>query len=104
MPAALSEQPGNFPQRFKDAMGEVIIGQQQVLELLVTALLCDGHVLLTGVPGLAKTMLVRCLAGLFQLFLWACRVRFPLRVEISDSGAFPVSRTGCSVCFAPEVC
>ncbi len=67
MPAALSEQSGNFPQRFKDAMGEVIIGQQQVLELLVTALLCDGHVLLTGVPGLAKTMLVRCLAGLFQL-------------------------------------
>ena len=38
-----------------------------MLELLVTALLCDGHVLLTGVPGLAKTMLVRCLAGLFQL-------------------------------------
>ena len=67
MPASLSERSEHFPQRFKDAMGEVIIGQQQVLELLVTALLCDGHVLLTGVPGLAKTMLVRCLAGLFQL-------------------------------------
>ena len=67
MPDALSELSGTFPQRFKDAIGEVIIGQQQVLELLVTALLCNGHVLLTGVPGLAKTMLVRCLAGLFQL-------------------------------------
>ncbi|MEE2715829.1 MAG: MoxR family ATPase [SAR324 cluster bacterium] len=66
-PAALAALAKSFPQRFNAALGEVIIGQQAVLELLVTALLCDGHVLLTGVPGLAKTMLVRCLAGLFHL-------------------------------------
>ena len=40
----------------------VIIGKRDVVELLVVALLCEGHVLLEDVPGVGKTMLARALA------------------------------------------
>ena len=45
------------------AVGEVVIGQERLVESLLVALLCRGHVLLEGVPGLAKTLTVRTLAG-----------------------------------------
>ncbi len=57
----------DFPTRFKSAISEIIVGQEEVLEQLVVALFCRGHVLITGVPGLAKTLLIRSLARLFQL-------------------------------------
>ncbi|HEU4587860.1 MAG TPA: AAA family ATPase [Gemmatimonadales bacterium] len=44
-------------------MGRVIVGQQVLLERLLLGLLADGHVLLEGVPGLAKTLAVRTLAA-----------------------------------------
>jgi MoxR-like ATPase len=44
-------------------MGRVIVGQQALLERLLLGLLADGHVLLEGVPGLAKTLSVRTLAA-----------------------------------------
>ncbi|WP_312548319.1 MoxR family ATPase [Massilia sp.] len=46
----------------KASMGRVIIGQEQVVELLVTCLLAGGHALVEGVPGLGKTLLVKSLA------------------------------------------
>ncbi|MBX2851270.1 MAG: MoxR family ATPase [Phycisphaeraceae bacterium] len=46
----------------RSALGSVIVGQEDAIELLLTALLCRGHVLVIGVPGLAKTLLVRTLA------------------------------------------
>ncbi len=46
----------------RSALGSVIIGQRDAVDLLLTALLCRGHVLVIGVPGLAKTLLVRTLA------------------------------------------
>ncbi len=45
------------------AVGEVVVGQDRLVESLLVALLCRGHVLLEGVPGLAKTLTVRTLAG-----------------------------------------
>jgi MoxR-like ATPase len=52
------------------AVSEVIVGQERLVESLLAALLCRGHVLLEGVPGLAKTLTVRTLAtvvgGSFQ--------------------------------------
>jgi MoxR-like ATPase len=44
-------------------MGKVIVGQRAMLDRLVIALLADGHVLLEGVPGLAKTLAVRTMAA-----------------------------------------
>lgn len=46
----------------KTEIGKVIVGQQPVLEEVLVALLAGGHALLEGVPGLAKTLLVRTLA------------------------------------------
>jgi MoxR-like ATPase len=52
--------------QFIDALfsevGKVVVGQTELVEKLVLALLCDGHVLLEGLPGLAKTLTVKTLA------------------------------------------
>jgi len=47
----------------REAIAQVIVGQQELVEKLLTALLCNGHVLLEGVPGIAKTMMVNSMAG-----------------------------------------
>ncbi len=48
-------------------IGKVIIGQQQIIEHLLIALLSRGHCLLIGVPGLAKTLLIKTLAETLEL-------------------------------------
>ena len=48
-------------------LGKVIIGQKEVIEELLIALLAGGHCLITGAPGLAKTLLVKSLAQIFHL-------------------------------------
>ena len=45
-----------------EEVGKVVVGQTTLVEKLVLALLCDGHVLLEGLPGLAKTLTVKTLA------------------------------------------
>jgi MoxR-like ATPase len=53
-------------QPLRDEIGRVIVGQQELVERLLVALLADGHVLLEGVPGLAKTLSLRTLAKAVQ--------------------------------------
>src|SRR4051795_2023851 len=48
--------------KLRDEIGQVIVGQQQLVDRLLVGLLANGHVLLEGVPGLAKTLSVRTLA------------------------------------------
>ena len=48
--------------RIKEEVGKVIVGQHQLVELLVVALLADGHVLIEGVPGVAKTLTAKLIA------------------------------------------
>ena len=48
--------------RLKAEMGKMIVGQEEIVEGVISCLLADGHALLEGVPGLGKTMLVRTLA------------------------------------------
>ncbi len=43
-------------------LSEVVVGQQALVDRLLLALLCDGHVLIEGVPGVAKTLVVTTLA------------------------------------------
>jgi len=52
-----------FVARLLDEVGRVIVGQRYMVERLLVGLLADGHVLMEGVPGLAKTMTVRVLAA-----------------------------------------
>ena len=51
-----------FIDRLRDEVGRVIIGQHQMLDRLLIGLLSNGHVLLEGVPGLAKTLAIKSLA------------------------------------------
>src|SRR6186713_528790 len=48
-------------------LGKVIIGQQDVIEQILIALMAGGHCLITGAPGLAKTLLVKSIAQIFHL-------------------------------------
>ncbi|HEX2613413.1 MAG TPA: MoxR family ATPase [Fibrobacteria bacterium] len=54
---------GAFLRGILDEMGRTVVGQRHMLESLVIGMLADGHVLLEGVPGLAKTTAVKALAG-----------------------------------------
>lgn len=49
-----------------DALTHTIVGQSEVVESLILALIADGHVLLEGPPGLAKTLACRCLAAALE--------------------------------------
>src|SRR5688572_1520375 len=53
--------------RLRAELGRVIIGQDEVIERLATCFFARGHALLMGVPGLAKTLLVRKLAETLSL-------------------------------------
>jgi MoxR-like ATPase len=46
-----------------DAISQVVVGQRSSIELLLVAVLCDGHVLIEDVPGTGKTSLAKALAG-----------------------------------------
>jgi len=48
--------------RLTAEIAKVIVGQQAIVQQLLTALFCEGHVVIVGVPGLAKTLLVKTLA------------------------------------------
>jgi len=62
-----AEQLRDASDRILTECGKVIVGQQEVLELLLIALLGQGHALLVGVPGLAKTLMIRTLADSMNL-------------------------------------
>ena len=51
----------------KAELAKVIVGQQDVIDQIIITLLAGGHALLTGVPGLGKTLLVKTVAQLFSL-------------------------------------
>src|SRR2546426_11513924 len=69
MSTPLSEQvqaAAGWIGKLRTEIGKVIVGQEQLVDRLLVGLLANGHVLLEGVPGLAKTMSVRTLAAGIQ--------------------------------------
>jgi len=60
--------------RLREQVHRVVVGQDHAIDLLLVALLCEGHILFEGVPGVAKTLLARTFAG--GLSLAFSRVQF----------------------------
>jgi MoxR-like ATPase len=54
-------------QHIREEMSKVVVGQNEIRDQCVIALLCRGHVLLEGVPGIAKTLIVKTLSRLMRL-------------------------------------
>ena len=53
--------------KFKEEIGKVIIGQNNVVDQVLMSIFCDGHSLLVGVPGLAKTLLIQTISDCLGL-------------------------------------
>jgi len=86
------EKESAFCVKLVDEMGKVIVGQNYMIDRLMVGLLADGHILLEGVPGLAKTMAVRTLSK-------AIRVGFK-RIQFTPD-LLPADLTGTMV-FDPK--
>ena len=54
-------------QKVKNEISQVLVGQEELVDRLLLCLLCKGHILLEGMPGLAKTLAVKSLAGSMEL-------------------------------------
>ena len=72
--AARVERGAELPARLVAEASKVVVGQRALLEGIVIGLLSGGHVLLEGVPGLAKTLAVRTVAAL--LFCYGVLLAF----------------------------
>ncbi len=57
----------NYTAKIKNEIGKVIIGQSEIIDNLLISLFAQGHCLLVGVPGLAKTLLIKTLAEVLDL-------------------------------------
>lgn len=69
----MAEQVARFAAHVRGQMARVIIGQSAALDQMLLVLLCGGHALIEGVPGLAKTLAVKALARVGRLDF--CRVQ-----------------------------
>ena len=63
----MSEAAAQFAKTVRSELAKVIVGQGQVLDELLAVVLAGGHILLEGVPGIAKTLVVKALASLCRL-------------------------------------
>jgi MoxR-like ATPase len=61
------EAQSQFVTRLRDEMGRIIVGQQYMVDRIIVGMLANGHVLIEGVPGLAKTTAVKTLAQALDL-------------------------------------
>src|ERR1700694_3531211 len=52
-----------WPQKLRTEIGKAVIGREAVIERMLVSLLANGHVLLEGMPGLAKTLLIKSLGA-----------------------------------------
>lgn len=63
----LLDKLGEMKTHFLEQIGKSVIGQQDVLNHILIALLCKGHTLVVGVPGLAKTLIIKSMAELLDM-------------------------------------
>jgi MoxR-like ATPase len=79
---AMIKQVQALSAQLQKEIGKVIVGQQDVIDQLLMALLCKGHAVLVGVPGLAKTLLISTIAK--TLSLGFSRIQFTPDLMPSD--------------------
>ncbi|MFM8579289.1 MAG: AAA family ATPase [Planctomycetaceae bacterium] len=80
--AAEAEFAADAHRRMTAALSNVIVGQQDVLELLLLGIFCKGHCILEGVPGLAKTLMIQSLSRLLSISF--SRIQFTPDLMPSD--------------------
>ena len=68
--------------KFYKEIEKVIIGQKNVLEHILIAILCKGHILLEGVPGLGKTLIIKSISEILDLIF--NRIQFTPDLMPSD--------------------
>lgn len=78
----------------KQEMGKVIVGQDQMIDLMLVALLADGHILLEGVPGIAKTLTAKMLSKLISTDF--SRIQFTPDLMPSDVTGTTIFNAGSS--------
>ena len=78
----MNSNNGTFVQAVRERVAEVVVGQDVVVERMMIALLTGGHLLLLGVPGIAKTLLVNAVARAVDLKF--SRVQFTIDMLPSD--------------------
>ena len=61
------EKVGSLASQVREQLGKVLVGQEELIQQLLVVVLCRGHALIEGVPGLAKTLAVKALARVLQL-------------------------------------
>ena len=61
------ENLNQLKKQFNKELSKVIVGQNKIIDQIFIALLCNGHIILEGVPGLAKTLLINSVAKAFNL-------------------------------------
>src|SRR5262245_66157011 len=80
--AHLLAQANSMLERLRTSIGQALVGQPDVVEQVLVALVASGHVLIEGVPGLGKTLLVPALAQ--ALSLAHARIQFTPDMVPSD--------------------
>jgi MoxR-like ATPase len=88
--------------RIQNELSKVIVGQKDVIEQLLIALLAGGHCLITGAPGLAKTLLVKSIAQIFHLKFQ--RIQFTpdlMPADITGTEILQDSTEGRKLAFVP---
>jgi MoxR-like ATPase len=81
-PGAIPAETAEFIRAVRERVGQVVVGQDVVVERLLIALFTGGHLLLQGVPGLAKTLLVATLSRTIELAF--SRIQFTVDLLPSD--------------------
>src|SRR6266571_2997120 len=80
--AAAVRRLADAREKIKQEVGRVIVGQSEIIDLMLVSMLCRGHVLLHGVPGLGKTLMAKTLAD--TLAMEFRRVQFTPDLMPSD--------------------
>lgn len=66
-PVEAADALASDSKKLKKEIAKVVVGQHEVVHLMLMSIFCKGHALLVGVPGLAKTLLVQTIAGVLDL-------------------------------------